>query len=61
LQLFRRTAADATDTADAAINAREQFEKALAAGLASAASPVQALHGALADLVVHRKPGLLEG
>jgi hypothetical protein len=58
LQLFHRTGAD---MADAAITAREQFERALAAGLASAESPVQALHGALADLAVRRKPGMLEG
>jgi len=45
LQLFHRTGADV-----AAVAAREQFERALAAGLASAESPVQALHGALADL-----------
>lgn len=55
LQLFHRTGADR-----AAVAAREQFEKALAAGLASAESPVQALHGALADLAV-RRPGMLEG
>jgi hypothetical protein len=53
LQLFHRTGADL------AVAAREQFEKALAAGLASAESPVQALHGALADLAVRRKPEML--
>jgi hypothetical protein len=51
LQVFYRTGADA------AVVAREQFERALADGLASAESPVQALHGALADLVV-RRPAL---
>ena len=55
LQLFHRTGGDR-----AAVAAREQFEKALAAGLASAESPVQALHGALADLAV-RRAGMLEG
>jgi hypothetical protein len=61
LQVFYRTGADAAGVADVAITAREQFENALAAALASAASPVQALHGALADLAVPRKPGMLEG
>jgi len=52
LQFFHRTGADS------AAAAREQFEKALAAGLASAESPVQALHGALADLAIRRAPAL---
>jgi hypothetical protein len=52
LQLFHRTGADSV------VAAREQFERALAAALASAESPVQALHGALADLVVRRAPGV---
>lgn len=55
LQVFHRTGADA------AIAAREQFERALAAGLASAESPLQALHGALAGLAVRRNPGVLGG
>jgi hypothetical protein len=40
-----------------ATSAVEQFEKELAAGLASQ-SPVNALHAALADLAVRREHGL---
>jgi hypothetical protein len=48
LQLFHRT------DAALAVAVREQFERELAAGLATAESPVQALHCALADLAVRR-------
>jgi hypothetical protein len=37
-----------------AASAVEQFEKELAAGLAGAESPVNALHAALADLAIRR-------
>lgn len=47
LQVFHRS-----DAAWAA-TARERFEQELAAGLAAAESPVQALHSALAGLTVH--------
>ncbi|HEX3531423.1 MAG TPA: hypothetical protein VH988_30545 [Thermoanaerobaculia bacterium] len=49
LQAFHRLEATA---------AVEQFEKELAAGLAASQSPVNALHAALADLVVRREHGL---
>jgi hypothetical protein len=57
LQAFHRTGSDAR----LAASARERFERELAAGLAAAASPVQALHTALADLAVRRREELTHG
>jgi hypothetical protein len=54
LQALHHTEADAAWAATAV----ELFEKELAASLAAADSPVEALHSALADLAVRREHGL---
>ena len=54
LQALHHAGADAAWAASAV----EQFEKELAASLAAAGSPVEALHAALADLAGRRTPGV---
>lgn len=51
LQVLHHTEQDAAWAASAV----EQFERELAASLAAADSPVEALHAALADLAVRRE------
>jgi len=54
LQALHHTGTDAAWAASAV----EQFERELAASLAAADSPVEALHAALADLAGQRTPGV---
>ena len=58
LEVFHRSDRSDKDAAWAA-SARERFEKELAAGLAAAESPVQALHSALAGLAMRPGPEML--